>query len=149
GDQLVPLGEQVDIIRAVRAVSSSEGVPLVINARTDIFLAKHGDAETRFDRAVERLNAFHAAGADCLFEPGIYDAATIGRIAAAVTGPLNVLANVGSPSIAEMKALGVRRVSMGSGPSRVALGGFQRFVKTLYEEGTFAALATEAPPFQV
>jgi len=87
-------------------------VPLVINARTDIFLAKHGDPATRFDRAVERLNAFHEAGADSLFAPGVTDPETIGRLAAAVSGPLNILATAGSPSITELKALGVRRVSL-------------------------------------
>jgi 2-methylisocitrate lyase-like PEP mutase family enzyme len=148
GDHLVPLEAQVETIRAIRSVTASEGVPIVINARTDIFLAKHGDAATRFERVVERLNAFHAAGADSLFAPGVSDAWTIGRLAAAVTGPLNILATIGSPTIPEMKALGVRRVSLGSGPSRVAIGGLRRFLATLRTEGTFAGLATEAIPFE-
>jgi 2-methylisocitrate lyase-like PEP mutase family enzyme len=147
GNELIPLDQQLETIRAVRAVCAGEGVPLVINARTDIFLAKHGDEVTRFDRAAERLNAFHEAGADSLFAPGLYDAPSISRMAAAVNGPLNVLVTAGSPSIAELKALGVRRVSIGSGPSRIALGSLQRFLRTLRDEGTFPALATEAPQF--
>jgi 2-methylisocitrate lyase-like PEP mutase family enzyme len=147
GGQLLPLSTQVETIRTIRSVTSREGVPMVINARTDIFLAKHGDPATRFDRAVERLNAFHTAGADCLFAPGVHDPETIGRLAQAVQGPLNVLAGAGSPSIPQMKALGVRRVSLGSGPSRVALGGFRRFLNTLQSEGTFEGLANEAIPF--
>ena len=146
-DELLPLASQIEMIMAVRAASKAAGVPLVINARTDIFLAQHGDAGTRFERAVERLNAFHDAGADCLFAPGVVDPETIGRLAAAVKGPLNILASIGSPSIAEMKKLGVRRVSLGSGPSRVALGAHQRLVRTLRDSGTFAALTTEAVPF--
>ena len=51
------------------------------------------------------------------------------RLVSAVKGPLNILATVGSPSISEMQRIGVRRVSLGSGPSRVALGAFQRFVR--------------------
>jgi 2-methylisocitrate lyase-like PEP mutase family enzyme len=78
--QLLPLEEQLGKIRAVKA----SGLPLVLNPRTDIFLAKHGDESTRFDRAVERLNAFHEAGADCLFAPGVADAETIGRLVGAV-----------------------------------------------------------------
>lgn len=148
GSRFVPLDSQVETIRAIRSVASGEGVPIVINARTDIFLAKDGDAETRFDRAVERLNAFHAAGADCLFAPGVSDAETIGRLAKAVTGPLNILATIGSPSIPEMKALGVRRVSLGSGPSRVATGSLRRFLGTLRDHGTFAALSEEAIPYR-
>ena len=61
--ELVPLTEQLGKIRAVKAAADASGIPLVLNARTDIFLAKHGDESTRFDRAVERLNAFHDAGA--------------------------------------------------------------------------------------
>ena len=144
GDELTPINAQVAIIRAVRAATNNDGVPLVINARTDIFLAKHGAASTRFARTVERLNAFHEAGADCLFAPGVIDPETIGRLVAALHGPLNILAGPGAPSIAEMKALGVRRVSLGSGPSRVALGGLRRFVRTLHDEGTFDVIATEA-----
>jgi 2-methylisocitrate lyase-like PEP mutase family enzyme len=146
--EMMPLAAALEAIRAVRAVGEAQGVPLVINARTDIFLAKHGEEATRFDRVVERLNAFHDAGADCLFAPGIADAETIGRLAAAVTGPLNILASPASPSIPEMKKLGVRRVSFGSGPSRIALGGLQRFLRVLRSEGTFAALANEAPGYQ-
>ncbi len=142
GGELLPLEAQVDTIRAIRAA-----VPMVINARTDIFLARHGDAGTRFERAVERLNAYHAAGAVCLFAPGVTDAETIARLVAAVHGPINILAGPGAPSIPKMMALGVRRVSLGSGPSRVALGGLRRFVRTLRAEGTFDGLSTEAIPY--
>ena len=79
GDALIPLVRQVESIHAVRAAAEAAGVPLVLNARTDIFLAKHGDASTRFDRAVERLNAYWEAGADCLFAPGVVDMLTIIR----------------------------------------------------------------------
>lgn len=142
GNELLPLDAQLKAIREIRNAG-----PVVINARTDIFLARHGDPATRFDRAVERLNAFHAAGADCLFAPGVTDAETIGQLVAALHGPLNILAGPGAPSIAEMRALGVRRVSLGSGPSRVALGSLRRMVRTLREEGTFTALASEAVPY--
>jgi len=148
GNELLPLSAQIEMIGAVRAACAIAGVPLVINARTDIFLAQHGDAATRFDRSVERLNAFYEAGADCLFAPGVVDRETIGRLAAAVKGPLNILATTGSPSIAEMKSLGVRRVSLGSGPSRVALGALQKLVRTLRDEGTFAGLGTGAMTYQ-
>jgi 2-methylisocitrate lyase-like PEP mutase family enzyme len=142
--ELIPLDEQVETIRAVISAAKDAGVPLVLNARTDIFLTKHGDESTRFDRAVERLNAFHAAGADCLFAPGVVDAETIGRLVSVLKGPLNILATVGTPSIPELKRLGVRRVSLGSGTSRVALGALQRFARQIRDEGTLTPLATEA-----
>jgi len=147
-DELVPLPTQFQKIQAVRAAAGAVGVPLVINARTDIFLAQHGDSATRFDRAVERLNAFYEAGADCLFAPGVTDPKTIGNLVGALMGPLNVLATAGSPSIAEMKSLGVRRVSLGSGPSRVSLAALQHLVRALRDEGTFAADAIPYPQVQ-
>jgi 2-methylisocitrate lyase-like PEP mutase family enzyme len=143
GDTLIPLAEQLERIQAVRSASAS----LVLNARTDIFLAKHGDASTRFDRAVERLNAYREAGADCLFAPGVVDMLTIIRLVSAVKGPLNILATVGAPSIFDMQSAGVRRVSLGSGPSRVALGVFRRFVRDLRADGYMKPLETQAIPF--
>ena len=143
---LIPLDEQLARIRAIKAaVASLPG--FVLNARTDIFLARHGDESTRIDRAIERLNAFREAGADCLFAPGVADAQAIGRLAKAVNGPLNILATVGTPPVAELRRLGVRRVSLGSGPSRLALGALQRFVRKLRENGSFEPLATEAVPY--
>jgi 2-methylisocitrate lyase-like PEP mutase family enzyme len=140
--ELAPLADQSDRIRAVKAAAD-----IVLNARTDIFLAKHGDETTRFDRAVERLNAFHDAGADCLFAPGVTDAATIERLVKALKGPLNILAGVGMPSISELKRLGVKRLSLGSGTQRVTLGALRRFVRRIRDEGTLTPLATEAIPY--
>jgi 2-methylisocitrate lyase-like PEP mutase family enzyme len=145
--ELIPLPEQLGKIRAVKAAAAASGVPLVLNARTDIFLAHHGDEATRFDRACERLNAFYDAGADCLFAPGVTDAATIGRLVKAVKGPLNILAGIGTPPVAELKRLGVRRLSLGSGTQRIVLGALRRFTRELLDEGTLTALATDAVPY--
>ena len=145
--ELVPLPEQLDKIRAIKAAAEASGIPLVLNARTDLFLAHHGDESTRFERAIERLNAFHDAGADCLFAPGVTDAATIGRLVRAVKGPLNILAGVGTPSVPDLKRLGVKRLSLGSGTQRVVLGALRRFVRHLRDEGTLAALASDAVPY--
>lgn len=147
GHELIPLAQQLETIRKVIAAAKATGVPLVLNARTDIFLANHGDETTRLDRAVERLNAFHEAGADCLFAPGVTDAETIGRLTSALKGPLNILAGVGMPTIPELKRLGVRRLSTGSGTSRVALGALRRFARQIRDEGTLTPLATEAVPY--
>ncbi|HWF11082.1 MAG TPA: isocitrate lyase/phosphoenolpyruvate mutase family protein [Bryobacteraceae bacterium] len=144
---LIPLPEQLAAIRAVQKTVEQAGVPFVLNARTDIFLAKNGDESTRIDRAIERLNAFREAGADCLFVPGVADSETIGCLAKGVKGPLNILATVGTPPVSELQRLGVRRVSLGSGLSRVALGALQRFTRQLRTDGMFTALATEAVPY--
>ena len=147
GDRLFSIDEAAANVRAIRSAAGNADVPIVINARTELYLAKHGDERTRFDRTVERLNAYFEAGADCLFAPGISDAETIGRLVTAVKGPLNILATAGSPSIAELRRLGVRRVSFGSGPSRVALGAYRRILHDIRDKGTFEALSSEAIPY--
>ena len=96
--------------------------------------------------AVERLKAYQAAGADCLFAPGVADRETIGRLVNALGAPLNILATAGSPSIPEMKALGVARVSFGGGTWRVALGATRRFVREIRQSGSFPMIETEAIP---
>src|ERR1700740_1982726 len=58
---------QVEKIRTIREVSGAQGVPLVINARTDVYLMPIGPEATRFERTVNRLKAYRAAGADCVF----------------------------------------------------------------------------------
>lgn len=145
--ELIPLPEQVEQIKAVRAAAAAEDIPLVINARTDIFLHQDGDPESRLARSVERLNAYYEAGADCLFAPGVVDAETIGKLTAALKGPLNILAMAGTPSVPELVRLGVRRISFGSGPSRVALGAYRRIAREIRDHGTFEALRTEAIPY--
>ncbi len=139
GGALADLPAQVRLIEQVRAASD-----IVINARTDVYLFAVGDEATRFDRTVERLNAYRKAGADSLFAPGVRDPETIGRLAKAVNGPLNILATAGTPSIAELERLGVRRVSVGSGPMRAAMGLTKRIAKELMEHGTFASMTEGA-----
>lgn len=143
GDRLHDLASQIAAIRAIRAA-----VPhMVINARTDILLNAIGEEATRFDRVVERLNAYAEAGADCLFAPGVRDRETIGRLAKAVHGPLNILATVGSPDLVEMKALGVARVTVGSGPMRATLGLVDRIARELRDRGTYTAMVDGAIPY--
>ena len=137
---LVALQKQTAHIRQIRAATD-----LIINARTDIFLESIGDESTRFERTVERLNAYLHAGADCAFAPGVRDAETIGRLALAVAGPLNILAVAGSPSTAEMERMGVARVSVGSGPMRVTLALVRRMAEQLRDEGTFEMLRDAVP----
>jgi 2-methylisocitrate lyase-like PEP mutase family enzyme len=136
---LADLARQVELIRVIRSNTN-----LVINARTDVFLAGIGDPATRFDRTIERLQAYHAAGADSLFVPGVKDAQTIGRLAQTLKGPLNILAVAGSPSISELQKLGVARVSVGSGPMRAALGLARRMAQEFSEQGTYTAMTQGA-----
>jgi 2-methylisocitrate lyase-like PEP mutase family enzyme len=137
---LVDLSLQLEKIAAVREAGRKDGVPIVLNARTDVYLLEIGNPERRFDAALERLSAFRDAGADCLFVPGLRDANTIHQLTARLRHPVNILAGPGSPPLPELERLGVARVSLGSGPMRATLGLLQRMTRELTSTGTYSFL---------
>ena len=131
----VELALQCEKIAAVRNASDSAGVPLVINARTDIYLLPIGPEKTRFERTVERLRAYRKAGADCVFAPGVRDAETIGKLVRAIDAPLNILLQPGGVPLKELEKQGVARASAGSGPHRAALTRLKEIAISLREYG--------------
>jgi 2-methylisocitrate lyase-like PEP mutase family enzyme len=131
---------QADRIRAAREAALAAGGDLVINARTDVYLFQVGAPETRFSEAVRRANLYRAAGADCLFVPGVLDAETIGALVREIHGPVNVMAKGGAPSIGALGELGVARVSLGPMLALAALKATDRAARELLEEGTYGAL---------
>ena len=135
-DRLLEIAAHSARVRAVRRVAEGAGVPLVINARTDVYLLAVGAPETRFAEAVRRANAYREAGADCLFIPGVRDAETIGRLVESIHGPINVLAGAGTPPAGELQRLGVARISTGSGPMRAGLTLVRRIAEEL-GQGTY------------
>jgi len=134
--------EHVERIRAAR----SAGVSLVVNARVDLYILRAGEASERFDATVDRARRYLAAGADCIFVPGVEDAETIGRLARAIDGPLNVLAGASTPPVSELERLGVARVSVGSGAMRASLTLVRSIGEELLERGSFG-WARDALPF--
>ncbi len=143
----VEISLQQETIRAIREASSSLGVPLVLNARTDIYLMPIGEASTRFERTVERLRAYRQAGADCVFAPGVSEPETIAKLVKAIAAPLNILASANCPSLAELERMGVARVSAGSAVMRATLGLVRRIAKDWMERGTYDSLFDGAVPF--
>ena len=140
--RLASIDEQVSRIAAVRRSG-----PVVINARTDLYLMQIGDAVTRFDRACERLKAYRDAGADCLFIPGIAREDLIARFVETLQFPINILAVAGTPPIARLKELGVARVSVGSGMMRSAMGHTRRIAEALKNTGQFDQMIEGSIPF--
>jgi 2-methylisocitrate lyase-like PEP mutase family enzyme len=138
---------QVEKIQAIREASAAAGVPLVVNARTDVYLLPIGPAETRFERTVERLRAYAKAGADCVFAPALNDADTIEKLVKAVDAPLNILLMPGAPSLNELEKLGVARASIGSGLMRATLGTARKFAKAMFERRDEWSLFAEAVPY--
>jgi len=146
-EYLADLSRQKEIILAILGAAAAARVPFVLNARTDIFLNGIGAAETRMARTIERLNAYRAAGAQSLFAPGVKDREPIAQLARGVTGPLNILATVGTPSTLELQQLGVARVSVGSGPMRSALGFLARMARELRDRGDFQVMTDGSIPY--
>ena len=108
----------------------------MLTARAENYL--HGRSD--LDDTIERLQAFDKAGADVLYAPGLRDIEDIRTVCAAVSKPVNVLALPGGPSVELLSAAGVRRVSLGTGLVRTALGAFLRAARDVREHGTFGCL---------
>ncbi|UZD90887.1 isocitrate lyase/PEP mutase family protein [Cognatishimia activa] len=128
------LEEQSKRIAAAREASEAYGVPLFINARTDLFL-KEANQDWHaglMPQALERLEAYTAAGASGFFVPGLTDPELIARVCEASDIPVNVMTLSNGLSVAELADLGVARISHGPGPFRQAMRDLAtRFVDTM------------------
>jgi len=141
GDIDSPLFEQslqAEKITAMREMSISKGKQLFINARTDVFLV--GENSTAALReAVERGNAYRAAGADCIFIPdvGNLDAQAIEILAQEIPAPINIIAGETTPPIPALQDMGVARVSVGPRPMRAVLSLLKKIARELRVSGTY------------
>lgn len=130
----------VQRVRAAREAADSSGVPIVINARTDVYLLGVGEPDTRFEHAIRRANAYRKAGADCLFIPAVTRRADIERIVPALEGPLNLLAFPGIPTVPELERLGVARLSVGTRLTLGAMSVLKKTVAELLSTGTYESM---------
>ena len=138
-----PLPMAVARLRAAREAIDASGGDTLLVGRAENYLHGHPDlADT-----IARLRAYAEAGADCLYAPGLRTREDIAAVVAAVAPkPVNLL--VGSTSeftLADIAALGVRRVSVGGALARSAWGGFMRAAQSLAEQGVFDGFAQAAP----
>lgn len=131
-------------IAAVKAAAGKAGAPLFINARTDVYLRGLAQGEAAFEESVRRAALYVEAGADGVFVPGAADAGLIGRLAANISRPLNVMGWLGVPKAAELRTLGVRRLSSATNPARVAYAAMARAVEAYLRDGDPDALARAA-----
>jgi 2-methylisocitrate lyase-like PEP mutase family enzyme len=145
---LEDLSLQIEKICAIREAAVSSGVPLVLNARTDVYLKAVGDPAGRLEHSILRANAYSEAGADCLFVPGARDEEVIRHLVRGIRGPLNVLAGPGTPGVRDLERIGVARVSMGSGPMRATLALVRRIARELLENGAYTAFTDGAIPYE-
>jgi 2-methylisocitrate lyase-like PEP mutase family enzyme len=124
---------------AVRQAASEDGYPLVINARIDVFLgpflagAGAGTQDELVPDAVRRANAYLEAGVDCVYPITLWEADALRRFTSEVRGPVNVVRLPHAPSLAELAAMGVARVSWGVLLHRDAMARFEDQLASLQE----------------
>jgi methylisocitrate lyase len=145
GDPAAPLfdlPQAVERIRAARHAIDDSGTKVLLTGRSEGFIVGRADlAET-----IRRLTAYAEAGADCLFAPGLRSREDIKAVVSAVAPkPVNVLVGAGFTTLADLAALGVRRISIGGALARVAGTAFLEAAREIAEHGTFTKLDGAMP----
>lgn len=140
---LRPIADAAERVHAARRAADAAGVPIVINARTDVYHHDTGDAAQRRDEALLRGRAYIEAGADCIFLFGRPALDVVAELAPLIAAPINIVGRAGMPGMATLERMGVSRVSTASGPSMAALAAVQRVARTLFETREFDALTSD------
>ncbi len=125
----------VERVRAAAEAARALAFPFTLTARAENYLVGRTDLKD----TIERLQAYQEAGADVLYAPGLRSREDIAEVVRSVDRPVNVLAGLDGMalSVAELSGMGVRRISVGSALSRVALSAFVRAAREMKEQGTF------------
>jgi 2-methylisocitrate lyase-like PEP mutase family enzyme len=146
GDPAAPLHElttAVERLKAARAAIDASGTGVVLTGRAECHLVGHPDP---LRESLRRLEAYAAAGADCLYAPGLRTREAVAAVVKAVAPkPVNVLASAPVFTVRELEDLGVRRVSVGGTLARVAFGAFMRAAEEMAGRGTFQSFGEAVP----
>jgi 2-methylisocitrate lyase-like PEP mutase family enzyme len=137
-------------VEAIKTRAARMGGDLFVNARTDVYLKQLAAPGHALAETLARARRYADAGADGIFVPGVKDEETIGEIVKRVALPLNILALPGTPDIASLKSLGVRRVSTGAGPGRAAYGSAFKAMQRILADGQYDVMfeaAASSPNF--
>jgi 2-methylisocitrate lyase-like PEP mutase family enzyme len=136
GARLRPVDQACERIDAVRRTATRLGLPLVINARTDLHL-RAGNDPAVLEESLTRCRAYLAAGADCVYPIGLSDLALITKVVRELAAPVNVHGRRGTPSLADLQAVGVARVSTATTPAVFMAGALEEAMKKLIQSGSF------------
>jgi 2-methylisocitrate lyase-like PEP mutase family enzyme len=140
---LYELAEALERLQAARGAIDASGTGVVLTARAECHLVGHPDP---LRESLRRLEAYAAAGADCLYAPGLRTREAVAAVVAAVAPrPVNVLVSAPYFTVRELEDLGVRRISVGGALARAAWGAFMRAADEIAAQGTFGRLADAAP----
>src|SRR3954465_6100455 len=141
-DRNRPIGEAAGRVAAARERADAEGVPFVVNARLDMPIASTGEVE----EAVVRARAYLDAGADCIYPIRITDPVVLEDFVGRIAAPVNAFGRPGGPSVAELEALGVARVSFGPGPMGATMAALRSVGETLLAGGAAGTDLAFRPP---
>jgi len=149
--KLIDEMEFCERISAIRALSSSLGFHLVINARTDSFYASLGSPREKLSESIKRGNKYREAGADCIFVQPVWEKETISTLVKEINAPINILSNptigIGlPPSVSELQDLGVARLSLGSSLMKATLALIKKVADELSQKGTYQTLSETLTP---
>jgi 2-methylisocitrate lyase-like PEP mutase family enzyme len=138
-EPIFPYELAVERVRAAAEVARSLPFPFMLTARAENYLVGRPDLKD----TIKRLQAYQEAGADVLYAPALTSKADIATVVSSVDRPVNVLMGLQGVqlSLAELAAMGVKRVSTGTALSRAALGAFLRAAQEMRDYGTFAFTA--------
>jgi 2-methylisocitrate lyase-like PEP mutase family enzyme len=140
GSSLYDIGLATERITAAAESAHVGEVPFVLTARAENHIRGNPDlADT-----ISRLQAYQEAGADVLYAPGLTDLADIRQVISSVDRPVNVLALPGSPTVAELAAAGVSRISVGGAFFYVAYGALAEAAAELRDRGTYSSSAGQS-----
>ncbi len=132
---LVPVDLQYDKIRLIRKVSDEAGVPIFINARTDVYLpGRNISADAKTEEAIKRGLAYKEAGADGFYPIALTQEEEIKKIIAAVELPLNIITIPGIPDLKTLEKLGVARVSLGPSFLKIAIRSMKQLALELKDK---------------
>ena len=142
GRPLFDFSLAVERIRAARQAIDESGTGILLTARSEGFLVGRPD----LTETIRRLTAYADAGAECLYAPGLRVIADMKAVVEAVAPkPVNVLVGGDFATVADLRALGVRRISVGGALARTAWTGFLQAAREIAEHGTFSGLARAVP----
>ncbi len=138
------LGQAIERVRAAAEAAHALPFPFTLTARAENYLCGRPDLRD----TVKRLQAYQEAGADVLYAPGLATSDDIAAVVGSVTRPVNVVMGLQGVqmTLAELSALGVKRISVGSALYRTAIGAFMRAAQEMQESGSFSFAGMAATP---
>ena len=124
-----------DRIHAATEAAHALPFTFTLTARAENYLVGRPDLKD----TIRRLQAYQEAGADVLYAPGLTSSDDIAAVVSSVDRPVNVLAGINGMNLnqADLSALGIKRISIGSALARAALGAFLRATQEMLEQGSF------------